>query len=87
MGRWCSLVVRGVRRGWLTYTSWNNSSRDNLKERLLLDDIEQELIETYSLGHSEPVKAFNCMFRWSQITDEISIDPDQLYEDVIGKQS
>lgn len=88
-GRWCSLVVRGVRRGWLSYLDWEGSNRDILRERLLLDDIEAEMLDALSPFYLKASAALHQVLPWSgdpmdaDSLDGMQMDFDKMYNEGI----
>ncbi len=84
-GRWYRLAVRAVRRGWISYKDWRGTPRDHLRERLLFDDMEHERMEALAAmapGLRGPALA--VLLPWLDDQPRIDLDPDALYEEVMG---
>lgn len=86
-GRWCSLFVRGVRQGCFRYEEWGGTRGELLKERLIMDDIENDILMTLfgGLGADARKAIISIVLPWMSETRESSeeIDYDAMYSATI----
>lgn len=86
-GRWCSLFVRGVRQGCFHYDEWKGTRGERLRERLILDDLEKDMLLTMFGGFDDPIKVAvtKMVLPWmGEATPDIpEMDYDEMYNSTI----
>lgn len=77
-------MVRAVRRGELTGVGWIGSSRDFYRERLVLNDLEQEIVEDILAAPPERRRELvTTRLPWVNTEAPVDEDPDKMYEETL----
>lgn len=77
-------MVRAVRQGEITGVGWRGSGRDFYRERLILNDLEQEIVEEILTAPPERRRELvTTRLPWVDTEVAADEDPDKMYEETL----
>jgi hypothetical protein len=83
-GRWYRLAVRAFRKGIIDYGKWTGTRLDHHRERLLLEDLETEMLEAVAAAPPDRRQAMVSVgLPWYSEDQGPGMDPDAMYEEAM----